>query len=128
MIGLIQNGAYMGVENTKRVNTGLGFAAEQGHPFIKENMEYYEQLKDFSELKSCPLITSELLIKYGYRENSENIQYIAGMFICPEEYLCPKNERTGLTKITKNTYSIHLFNASWFEKLWKLGQKKMERS
>ena len=124
---LCKNGAYMGIENTGLVATGLGFAAEAGHWFIKENMEYYEKLRDFREVRSCPWITTELLTTYGYVKEKQNIQHVAGLTIYPEEYLCPKNERTGITKITKNTYSIHQFDASWYEKSWKEGQKKRWR-
>ncbi len=121
---LIKEGPYMGFENTGRVATGLGFAAEAGNAIIRENMEYYEKLEDFSELKSCPYITTEVLQRHGLVEDIKRIQKIDGMTIYPEEYLCPKNERTGLTVVTKNTFSIHHFDASWFEESWKAGQKK----
>ena len=55
--------AYMGIENTGRIATGLGFAAEAGNKLIKENMEYYERLTSFTEIKSCPFITTEILKK-----------------------------------------------------------------
>ena len=55
------------------------------------------------------------------------IQIVDGVRIYPEEYLCPKSERTGLTIITENTHSIHHFDASWYEKSWKEGQKKRWR-
>ena len=90
-------------------------------------MRYYEKLTDFSAPRSCPFITTELLIPYGLKENNGNIQKVAGMNIYPPEYLCPKNERSGLTNKTKNTYSIHHFDASWFEESWKEGQKKRWR-
>ncbi len=119
---LVKNGAYMGFENDQAIATGLGFAGEKGHEFIGENMRYYENLTDFSALRSCPIITTELLVAYGLKDNNGNIQKVAGMNIYPPEYLCPKNERTGLTEKTKNTYSIHHFDASWFEKSWKENQ------
>ena len=124
---LVEKGPYMGFENTGRVATGLGFAAEAGNSLIRENMEYYENLMDFSELKSCPYITTEILQNHGLTKDVTHLQTIDGMTIYPEEYFCPKNERTGLTKVTKNTYSIHQFDASWFEKSWKKGQKKRWR-
>lgn len=124
---LVAKGPYMGFENTGRVATGLGFAAEAGNLLIRENMEYYEKLTDFSELKSCPYITTEILQHYGLTEDTTHIQLIEGITIYPEEYLCPKNERTGLTTVTKNTYSIHQFDASWFEGSWKEGQKRRWR-
>lgn len=119
---LVKNGAYMGFEDEKSIATGLGFAGEKGHEFIGENMRYYENLTDFSVLRSCPIITTELLVAYGLKDNNGTIQEVAGMNIYPPEYLCPKNERTGLTEKTKNTYSIHHFDASWFEKSWKENQ------
>lgn len=124
---LVEKGPYMGFENTGRVATGLGFAAEAGNILIRENMEYYEQLSDFSKLKSCPYITTEVLQRHGLTQDVTRIQIVEGMTIYPEEYLCPKNERTGLTNVTKNTYSIHQFDASWFEESWKEGQKKRWR-
>lgn len=124
---LLEKGPYMGFENTGRVATGLGFAAEVGNSLIRENMEYYEKLADFTELKSCPFITTEVLQRHGLTEDVDKIQVVGGMTVYPEEYLCPKNERTGLTTITKNTYSIHQFDASWFEESWKEGQKKRWR-
>lgn len=124
---LILEGAYMGFENTGRVATGLGFAAEKGNPIIYENMKYYDDLRNFDSLKSCPYITTEILQRHGLTNNTTIVQKIDGFTIYPEEYLCPKNERTGLTKITKNTYSIHHFDASWFEESWKKGQKKRWR-
>lgn len=125
---MLENSAYMGIENTDEVATGLGFGAEAGHPFIRENKEYYEKLNDFTELRACPHITTELLEKHGLLHNIQEIQHIAGMTIYPAEYFCPKDERTGLTKKTANTYSIHHFDASWFEEDWKKGQYKRWRA
>ena len=31
----------------------------------------------------------------------------------PQDYLCPMDYYTGKKTITKNTYSIHHYNASW---------------
>ena len=124
---LVKNGAYMGFQNDTEIATGLGFAGPKSHSFIGENMRYYEELTDFSSLRSCPIITTELLVAHGLKENDGTIQNIANMNFYPPEYLCPKNERTGLSEKTKNTYSIHHFDASWFEKSWKEGQKKRWR-
>ena len=40
---LLHNSAYMGLETTDKVATGLGFGAERNHWFIGENMKYYEK-------------------------------------------------------------------------------------
>lgn len=124
---LVEQGAYMGFENSDRVATGLGFAAEAGHPFLRENMAYYEELTHFEELKACPHITTDLLETHGLIRDRKMLQKLAGMTVYPEDYLCPKDERSGLTAKTKNTYSIHHFDASWFEESWKKGQQKRWR-
>ena len=40
-------------------------------------------------------------------------QMLMGLRILPEDYLCPMKYYTGKKKITKNTYSIHHYCASW---------------
>ena len=125
---LRRKGPYLGIENTGQAATGLGFAAEAGNLLIKENMEYYEELVSYTELKACPQITTDILKKHGFSDKKiAEIQIVDGVRIYPEEYLCPKSERTGLTIITENTHSIHHFDASWYEKSWKEGQKKRWR-
>ena len=121
---LRERGPYMGFENTGRVATGLGFAAEAGNPLILENLQYYEQMEDFDNVPSCPFITTEVLRRHGLSDRTDCIQCIEGLYIYPEEYLCPKNERTGLITVTEHTYSIHQFDASWFEPEWKQSQQK----
>ena len=40
-------------------------------------------------------------------------QIFMGIHILPEDYLCPMKYYSGKKIITKNTYSIHHFYASW---------------
>lgn len=127
LTALVEQGAYMGFECSDLVATGLGFAAEAGHPFLKENMAYYETMTDFEVLRACPHITTELLEPYGLVRDCTKTQQLAGMTVYAAEYLCPKNERTGLMQKTKNTISIHHYDASWFEESWKESKKKRWR-
>ena len=124
---LVEQGAYMGFENTDQVATGLGFAAPAGHAFLAENMAYYETLTEDQPLRACPQITTELLERHGLVRDRHLLQQVAGVILYPEDYLCPKDERSGLTHCTQNTYSIHHFDASWFEESWKESQKKRWR-
>ncbi len=121
---ILERGAWMARQHDELVATGLGFGAQTGHPFLRENMAYYEALSDFSQPKSCPFITTELLREKGLTETGIRVEQAAGLNIYPQEYFCPKNERTGLMHKTRNTVSIHHFDASWFEESWKEGQKK----
>lgn len=121
---LLENKAFMGFQDSKEVANGLGFGAEKRHPFIKENMKYYECLEEGIEPVACPHITTKLLKEYGLNDNNGEIQTVAGVTIYPIEYFCPKSERTGLIEKTSRTFSIHHFDASWFNEEWKRGQKK----
>lgn len=124
---LLQNGAFMGFECSNLVDTGLGFAAESGNKFLKENMAFYENLTDFEQVKACPHITTELFDKYGLVRDCSMTQYFDGLTVLAAEYLCPKNERTGLIHKTNNTVSIHHYDASWFEEKWTKAKKKRYR-
>ena len=124
---LLQRGAFMGFECSNLVATGLGFAAEAGHPFLKENMAFYESLRDFDAIPACPHITTDLLAAHGLERNCAKTQTLAGLTVYAAEYLCPKNERTGLMSRTKNTVSIHHYDASWFEESWLESKKKRYR-
>ena len=124
---LLKYKAFMGFQDLKEVATGLGFGAARNHSFIKENMEYYENLpEDFTSV-ACPNITTNLLRAHGLTDDYGDIQYVADVTIFPKEFFCPKSERTGLIEKTENTFSIHHFDASWFSEEWKKGQKKRWR-
>lgn len=110
---LLAYSAYMGFEDDEYVATGLGFGAEKGHPFIKENKEYYDGLFDFQEIRTCPVITTELLGLVG-KSKQDEITIVKGVTLLPRDFLCPMHFGTVQPNITSNTYSIHLFNASWY--------------
>lgn len=59
-------------------------------------------------------ITSSFLSKKGLK-NTNQVQFIDGVYIYPQEYFCPlheENNRKGLF-VTDNTYTIHWWAASW---------------
>ena len=48
-------------------------------------------------------------------KNTSEIQEVSGIYIYPQEYFAPKDVDTKKLKITKNTRSIHHYDASWAE-------------
>lgn len=115
---LLEYKAFAGFEDNEHVALGLGFGAEKGCEFLRLHMEQYDQLKfqleDGSLNKTpSPQYTTQLLSRYGLKENDKLIQTVCGVVIFPPEYFCPKSFETGFTKITKNTFSIHQFDGSW---------------
>ena len=107
----------MGMEQLGKVATGLGFGAEKGNKIIKENKEYYEKESFLDKngkflRKICVEITTNILKKYGLKPENK-VQKIESCIIYPQEYFCPLKMGTNRLTITKNTYSIHHYSASW---------------
>lgn len=117
--------AYFGVEESYNdpskliVSTGLGFGAEKGNPIVKMMLDDYGKACFLNEdgtydTTPCPkrntksikhLIPSEY---YG-----EYILDIKDAKIFPKEYFCPLSTDGTVMNCTKETYSVHLYSASW---------------
>lgn len=121
---LLVNQAYMGMEIAGRVNTGQGFGAVKNHQIVKANLEVYAEL-EFDGTTTCVTYTTNLLKKYGLKNNNE-IQHIDNAIILPTEYLCPLSFETNRLKITENTYSIHHYDMSWKDKRDKFLRLKIQ--
>lgn len=123
---IIEQGAFMGCEehisglNCKNaVAPGLGLAALPDMTLYKEILNYYNTLhflrkNGTTDLTTVVTIITGILKKYGFDENQNTVQNIAGLKIYPPEYFCPKDFLTGKINVTAQTYSIHHYDASWF--------------
>lgn len=118
---IIKNGPFMGLEATENggvaINPGIGMAAPSGLLVYKKLVESYEDdafLDKDGRHNLSTIVTrvTGLLKSEGFREVDE-IQKIGDITVYPVEYFCPKNFATGKLSITKNTYSIHWYDASW---------------
>ena len=114
---LLQNKAYMGFDEKGIVATGLGFGAEKGNPILEAFLKDYEDisfvLSDGSyDLTPCPDRNTRTLKELGMDLNVHSQTFMDTVFL-PQDYLCPMDYYTGKKTITKNTYSIHHYNASW---------------
>jgi len=115
---LLENSCYMGMEQIGTVATGLGFGSEAGHPFVKNNKEYYESTNFVGKNgvfcpEICVKITTNLLREKGLV--SENrVQNVSGVTVYPVDYFAPLVMGTNKVTITPNTYSIHHYSASWY--------------
>ena len=123
--GLLSNKAFCGFEAGYAeyglyVALGLGFGAEAGNEIIKKHMELYDGLSFINDDGSnnqipSPNYTTDLLCEYGLNRYSDTIQQCGDFIVFPTDYFCPKRFSTGLTVLTENSYSIHHFDASWFD-------------
>lgn len=113
----LQYDFYAGFESESFVAFGLGFGSVEGHPVLKDILEYYDGL-EFPEsefdisMVSCPRIQTDALKRRGMVCNNQN-QVVGDCHIFSTEYFCPMSFKTGETAITENTASIHHFDMSW---------------
>ena len=114
---LIKENGYMGFDDNGVVSTGLGFACEKGNELVKILLADYDDISfvrpDGSyDITPCPDRNTQTMVKLGFDLEKKN-QIFMGIHMLPEDYLCPMKYYTGKKIITKNTYSIHHFCASW---------------
>lgn len=117
---LLNNKAYFGFENDENIASGLGFGSESGTEILKLHIEQYENeqfiMPDGSyNQKTCPKYLTELLVEKGLKLNGQE-QQVEEVHIYPAEYFNPYDSITGKLTKTKNTYSIHWYDASWSDK------------
>lgn len=116
---LLEEKGFCGFEDDEHINFGLGFGAEAGNNLIAEQMQVYEKLSFINEDGSLnrtpsPVYISAIMKRLGFKKNDGKIQCIDGFVCYPPEYFCPRSFQTGILKLTKNSYSIHQFDASWY--------------
>ena len=114
---LIEKSGFMGFDDNGAIATGLGFACEQGDKLVAALLADYDDapfvLPDGTyDMMPCPDRNKRVFEKLGMNLDNKD-QIFMGMRMLPEEYLCPIKYYTGKKIITKNTYSIHHFSASW---------------
>lgn len=114
---LIKESGYMGFDDCDKISTGLGFAAEKGNKLVGAFLKDYDNIPFLLEdgnydITPCPDRNTETAIKLGLNTDIKD-QFFMGIHILPEDYLCPIKYYSGKKIITKNTYSIHHFSASW---------------
>lgn len=123
MDDIIKRGPFMGCENeaadmrVASVAPGLGLGVHPRLGLYKDLLDYYSRIhyklsNDSHNTATIVTITTNYLVDKGLKAIN-SIQEIGGVYIYPKEYFCPKDYVTGKMELTKNTYSIHHYDASW---------------
>ena len=120
---LLKYSGFMGFDEKGIIATGLGFGAAPGNQIVGEFLKDYDDLpfvlEDGSfDLTPCPDRNTLALKRLGM-DTKKNEQVFMDTKFLPREYLCPMDYYTGKKTITKNTYSIHHYSASWTSKVTK---------
>lgn len=137
---LLQLKGFAGFQDEDYVALGLGFGAEPGNPVIKKLMDSYEKLSFLNEdgslnLVPSPHLNTKTLVDDCGLIPSACYQELGSFSVFPPEYFCPKSFLDGVIRKTKNTFSIHHFDASWFSDeskkqlldSWKHKQKRIKK-
>lgn len=117
---LLDYEGFMGFQNKETVATGLGFGAVINHQVIRYLLEDYQDIPFMKEdgtmdMTPCPDRNTSCLERLGLKVDGTR-QEILGMQIFPADYFSPMDWKTGRINTTKNTFSIHRYDASWLDK------------
>ena len=120
---LLSSECFTGFETKNSINPGLIIGAEKGNVDIKNLMNSYNNDNFLKQDNTQNLTTiCERTFLYfkekGLKEKDET-QKVSTAKIYASEYFNPTNLSTQKIKITKNTYCIHHYNASWYSPLKK---------
>lgn len=133
---ILSKGAFLGCEHKAMngeapedigVNPGLGMAVGPSHPFYKEMLDLYKQLRYINEdgsvsKETVVTLTSRELAKHGLK-NTNEIQDVDGILIYPWQYFCPISTEDAKLRISDETHSIHWYDQSWQHPIRKHGRK-----
>lgn len=120
---LLCHEGFFGFEDTGEgsffVNCGSGFGAQKHNRLIKALRDCYIPLNFINhngmpDLTPSPVLNATVFANYGVKMNND-CQQIDGNVFYPAEYFCPKIFNTGKLRLTKKTFSMHHFSASWMD-------------
>lgn len=116
-----------------KLNTGVGFGAEAETGLVKELRDFYDNISFIKEdgradLTPCTEYIAEVFKKYGISLDNRNQRLSDGIRVYSSEYFSPKSYTDGTINLTKNTYSIHHFAASWHSRSDRIATSILRRS
>ena len=112
---------FTGFENGTDIEAAI-IGSIPGHPFLKEILNYYDGRKFKKEdgsfdMKILPVIMALILkSNFGFVPNDQYQALSYNIHVFPHDYFSPKDVRTHKVKLTKNTITIHHFNAGWIKR------------
>lgn len=112
---LLSNNMFLGFEDLNYVNPGLIMGAKKNDNTIRDILDIYDKFEGFPEYSHtiCNITTDYLVDNKNLDVNSNEIQNLDGLTVYPMEYFCACDLITKKIKPTKNTYTVHHYNASW---------------
>lgn len=120
--------SFFGFQDNTRVNTGLGFGAEKHSTILRELMNQYERIpfvlnNGVYDLLDCPTRNTDVFLNHGLKQDGTNQLLEKNIKVFSQDYFCPISYDTLKKRVTKNTHSIHWFEASWHTQEEKMSHK-----
>lgn len=115
----LEHEAFSGFEKEKNPLTGI-MGAVQGFDLFGKALDYYKDRHFIMEDGTFDMTTNvtifrDDLTKRGLLLNNQ-FQVIDGFALYPSDWFCPLDDSTGILHKTENTYTIHWFSKSWWDK------------
>lgn len=133
---LLNTPAYFGLQQPgDYVATGLGFGAQKGNRAVHQMLKEYD-LHNFDEEKkreiACPILNTSALVKIGYQPSIKKSEH-KDFIVYPADYFDPHSVGNAKNLLSRNTYSIHHYTATWEKPMQrfkrviinKIGQEKI---
>ena len=112
----LSHDCFMGFETSNLLNPGLILGCVKGSTDLENILNIYQTLK-FDVNNLINLTVCEVFTKYYEQQGllrKNETQQIGGTLFYASEYFSPIDVVTNKKKITKNTNSVHWYNASWY--------------
>ena len=111
---------FVGFESDNSVNTGLIMACGANDELCKAMLEEYDGDKFINDDGSFNLRTvchrvTDWLVQKGLKLDGKT-QHIGDYVVYAKDYFNPTDMASGKLVVTRNTYSIHRFAASWVKR------------
>lgn len=110
--------AFTGFESPELPFTAI-FGSEPNHPFTNAILQSYKNRhflldKNKYDMTTNTVTVTKLLVdRYSIMLNNTKQRFSDGLVIYPSEYFCPVDYLSNKIRKTKNTHTIHWYNASW---------------
>lgn len=115
--GLLGHKLFCGFESDEFIAFGLGFGGVSNNKILEEMMIHYNDLCFYNDdgslnLTASPVYQTEIMKRHGLVCNGE-MQITDEYAVYPTQYFAPISP-LGKGKVSRLSYSIHQYAASWF--------------
>ena len=117
---MLNDKSFFGSEDNQHIATGLGFGAEKENFIVKKMMDDYKDIHFIQDdgtfdLLPCPQRNTISVKELFETEVFNQVTQCEYGTVYPKDYFSPLDFYTREMNKTKNTYSIHWFDASWYD-------------